>query len=417
MLLLSIWVISMKNYANTSLDYILQQLVSLVFRYEHKTSPEHFTRTSPLGFINTALLILKMIKKSLKAEMMDFFYQFDKELEIPSRQAFSQAREKISYLAFKDFFDKTCELAVEGEGARLYGGYRLFAIDGSSFPLGDLKKLSAYFGESTSLAGKAMCRISGVVDVLNDCIVNAIVSPYSVGERALAVQQIEQLRSVPNALFLFDRGYWSPVLTAEILKNNQKLIMRLASNAGNTRVVDKDGNVYPLRRFIYTLPNGNTEVLLTNISEEEMADSEIAYLYTKRWGVETKYLELKDRLQVDKLSGDSVNTVLQDIYATLYMSNLVAFLCFESDEAIKARNAGNDNKYEQKTNRSTCISTLRKRFIDICLLNDSVMRETALRRLCSDISRDVVYIDKSKPRKRNKRQLKQSRMHKPKNVL
>jgi len=43
----------------------------------------------------------------------------DKEQKIPTRQAFSQAREKISYLAFKDFFDKSCELAADSKDARL----------------------------------------------------------------------------------------------------------------------------------------------------------------------------------------------------------------------------------------------------------------------------------------------------------
>lgn len=417
-MLLNTKVISLKNNTEGLFSYTEQQLKSIIFHYEHKTSPEHFTRESVLGFKNTALLILKMVKKSIKVEIMDFFYRLNNELKIPSRQAFSQARDKISYLAFKDFFDKSCELAIDSNDARLYKGwYRLFAIDGTSFAVGALSKLAEYFGESTTIENKAMCRLSAVVDVPNDCIVNAVVSPFSIGERALAIEQIEQLKSVSNALYLFDRGYWSPELVANIISNGQKFLMRLASNIGKTIVTDENGNEYNLRRFSFTLPSGETEVLLTNLTEEEESDDELAALYAKRWGVETKYLVLKDRLQINKLSGESVNTVLQDIYSTLYISNLVSFICFEADEVINERTDGKDNKYRQKSNRSTCISALRMRFIDLCLLDDPVIRSTALRRLYDDISNDVIYINKSKPRPRNKRHIKESRRHRPKSIL
>ena len=402
----------MGNNARRLLEYTKEQLLSLLFRYANRTSSKDFTRQSKLGFENTALIILKMVKKSIKAELMSFFYQVDKETEIPSRQAFSQAREKISYRAFKDFFEKSCEVAVTGD-AREYKGYRVFAVDGTSFGVGAQSKLSGYFGESTSIKGKAMCRISAVVDVINDSIVNAAVSPYSTGERALAQGEIEELKAVWNALFVFDRGYLSEELIRRIMSNGQKFLMRLASNAGRIAVRDGDG----LRRHSFELPGGGTETLLTNIPEEEMSDDELAALYTKRWGAETKYLELKDRIQIDNLSGESANIVLQDIYSALYISNLVSFICYESDETIKDRTMGKENKYEQKTNRTTCISALRNRFIDICLLDNPYKRNIALERLFRDVSRDVIYVNKSKPRPRNKRTIKNSRKHKPKNIL
>jgi len=405
----------MKNKANVLISYTQEQLISLLFKLTHKTAAQHFTRESPLGFKNTMLLVLNLIKKSIKVELMDYFYQLNKETETPSRQALSKSREKISYLAFKDFFDKSCELALDGEGARLYKGYRLFAVDGTSFVVGNLSKLAEYFGQSTTVPGKAMCRISGIVDVLNDCIVNAAVSPFSIGERALAIEQIDELKIISNALFLFDRGYWSPELVSKIIKNKQKFLMRLASNTGETTITDENGK--ELRQCSFTLSSGEKEVLLTNVSEKEMTNDELFALYAKRWGIETKYLELKDRLQIDKFSGESANIVLQDIYSTLYISNLVAFICFESDETIKERTAVKGNKYEQKTNRSTCISALRKRFVDICMLEDPIALNTALGRLFNDISKDVTYINKSQSRPRNKKQIKNARRSSFKAVL
>lgn len=399
------------------LKYTRKQLASILFELTHKTATQYFTRESPLNFKTTALLILNMMKKSVKVELMNFFYQVDKKAEIPSRQAFSQAREKISYLAFKDFFEKSCELALCDDNAKFHKGYRLFAIDGTSFVVGRLNKLAEYFGQSTTVPDKAMCRISAVVDVLDDSMVDAVVSPFSVGERALAIGQIEGLKAVSNVIFLFDRGYWSPELVSSIVGNGQKFLMRLASNVGKTTITDGSGNEYKFRRYSFTLPGGNEETLLTNIPEDEMSNDELSALYAKRWGAETKYLELKARLQIDKFSGESVNVVLQDIYSTMYISNLVTFICSEADEAIMERTIEKGNKYEQKSNKSVCIAALRKRFIDICLLDNASSQDSALKRLCDDISKCVSYVNKSKPKPRDSRKIKNAHKSKAKSFL
>ena len=246
-----------------------------------------------------------------------------------------------------------------------------------------------------------MCRISGVVDVLNDCIVNAKVAPFETGERALAKQQIDELKEVTNALYLFDRGYWSPEIVGKIHDNGQKFLMRVASNVGNPDLG------IPLRRVSLILPNGETEVLLTNLFE--VPDEELAWLYARRWGAETKYLELKDRLEIDNLSGKSANTVLQDIYATLYMSNLIAFMCFKADDIIQQRTAGKENQYPQKANRSYGIAALREQFVSILSIENPLLRSNKLDRFIEDLSRHVVYIGKSKARPRDKRKIKASR--------
>ena len=408
----------MDGKAKSLLSYMQEQIASLHFLLTYRRAPQYFTReTESLNFRNTALMILKLVKKSAKAELMDFFYNAVKKLAVPSRQAFAQAREKINYPAFKDFFDKSCELAVNDADAKLYKGFRIFAVDGTSFLVGPLAKLAEYFGESTTVAGEAMCRLSAVVDILGDYIVNACVSPFSVGERALAIKQIAELSFVSNTLYLFDRGYWSPALTANIIANGQKFIMRLASNVDKTSITDENGNKIALRRYSLTLPGGKQKVLLTNLSEAEMSDDELVALYAKRWGAETKYLELKARLEIDRFSGSSVNIVLQDIYSTLYISNLVAFICCNSDGIIKERTADKNNKHQQKTNRTLCVATLRQRFIELCLANDPMALDFLLKRFYEDISKAVCYVGKSKPRPRNTRMLKKSRRHSSKSLL
>jgi len=400
----------MKVRIEKLVGYTREQLSLKRFKEKYRVSPGDFTRKSILNFKTTALMTLNMIKKSIRVEVMDYFRQDTESIaKIPARQSFTEAREKISFLAFKDFFDKSCELAAyEGE-FKTYKGYRLFAIDGTSFIVGEVEKLKEYFGESTSVKGKAMCRIGAVVDILEESIVNAAVEPFSIGERAIAIGQVRELRDITKALYLFDRGYWSPELVSEIIGNGQKFLMRLASNHKNANLRDEKGNIIDLRRYSFILPSGEEEVLLTNIHEDEMTDDELAALYAKRWGIETKYLELKTRLDIDVLSGNTTNIVLQDIYSTLYISNLTAFICCEADDKIEERTSDKNNKYAQKANRSMCIAALRKRFIRICLIDDPDKQSDALQLLIDDISTEVSYINKSKPRPRNMKSFKNKR--------
>ncbi|WP_139339560.1 transposase [Bacillus dakarensis] len=45
-------------------------------------------------------------------------------------------------------------------------------------------------------------------------------------------------------------------------------------------------------------------------------------LYFKRWGIETKYDELKSKLQIQKFTGDTPVSVEQDFYASMFLSNI-----------------------------------------------------------------------------------------------
>jgi len=406
----------MKNIACLLFDRVLAQVKSLEFIRKHKTAPQYFTRRSPLGFFKTALIVINMVKKASKVEIMSFFNQYNKEfheeLLSPSRQALSQAREKISYSAFKDFFEQSCEMAVNAEDARLYKGYRLWAFDGTSFIVGPMGKLHEFFGKSTTTEGNAMCRINAVVDVLCDCIVDAVVAPFATGERALALEQLRKLSAVSNALLLFDRGYWSPELVNMIIRHGQKFLMRIAST--NVKAVARG---FDLRLFSFTLPSGEKEFLLTNLSPDEVSDDELSGLYTKRWGIETKYLELKSRLELDRFSGESQNIVLQDIYSALFISNLLAFICYDTDEMINEQIADRDLRYDQKTNRAEALALLRMRFIELCLMDSAYRREHAWKRLYQDLCRCKTSVKKSKPCPRNKHLLKNNRKSYSKSFL
>ena len=70
------------------------------------------------------------------------------------------------------------------------------------------------------------------------------------------------------------------------------------------------------------LENGSLEVLATNLSQTEFHTKEIKELCHMRWGIETAYETLKSRLQLENFTGTKPILLLQDIYSTIYLSNL-----------------------------------------------------------------------------------------------
>ena len=78
------------------------------------------------------------------------------------------------------------------------------------------------------------------------------------------------------------------------------------------------------------LDNGEIEVLATNVSSAVIPAKAFKKLYHLRWGIETFFLILKDRLNLENFTGTSLIAVLQDVWATLFLSNLESLLTVRS---------------------------------------------------------------------------------------
>jgi IS4 transposase len=56
------------------------------------------------------------------------------------------------------------------------------------------------------------------------------------------------------------------------------------------------------------------ERLVTTIGAGELAAGELAEVYHMRWGVETCFEFMKDRLQMENFTGTSPRLIEQDVY-------------------------------------------------------------------------------------------------------
>jgi hypothetical protein len=136
-----------------------------------------------------------------------------------------------------------------------------------------------------------------------------------------------------------------------------------------------------------TLPNGGAETLITNLGRKAFKISEFQELYHLRWGVETKYNTLKNKLDIENFSGKTVGTMLQDFYATLFLSNIAASIKAESDELIREENSQKALKHEYITNENILIGKLKDKLIMILLNDNPYERGVLLDKLVLQISR------------------------------
>jgi hypothetical protein len=282
-----------------------------------------------------------------------------------------------------------------------YKGRIVSAIDGTQVKLPYTKKLKEYFGTSGQ-GGKAVTgRCSIKYDVLGDVIMDACFDPFSVGERAQAIEMLSRSTVWKSAkeLIIFDRGYFSREMVRILLeRQNTEFIMRiptqriLAADAlGLGSYIIKleldDGTEVDIRVIKFVLASGDIETLITSCFTKSWSVDDFKKLYFLRWPVETKYDIVKNKIALENFSGSTVNTIYQDVYVSLYMANIVATAKAEADRKISQERFGKNNKYQYQANVNDIIGSFKDRFIFACI-ND---KESGSDKLTTDILNEIAH--------------------------
>ncbi len=109
----------------------------------------------------------------------------------------------------------------------------------------------------------------------------------------------------------------------------------------NTEVIN-------IRIISVKLDSGEYEYLATNIFDKSLTPEDFKELYFKRWPIELKYLELKERLQIEDFNGATPVAIIQEFYINLLYSNLSALVKSDADKTIESKsNSGNKHRYSQ----------------------------------------------------------------------
>ena len=321
-----------------------------------------------------------------------------------SKSALSQSRKNLDHR----FFIEWGSVLLKGfytdneAGVRRWKGFRLMGTDGSTACVKGLPEVSKFFGvQKNQSSSVPMARMHVHFDLLNHMAWKSVMSPLAESESHHAVQALDELED--DMLTIYDRGYAGfAFMYLNIIKKKHFVIRYPAgfcneikafeeSASGSSILTFKAGRnaVKRLQSFGCSaaadtevqaravkvrLDTGETEILVTSLLDADMYPDEIFKdLYFQRWGVETHFSVLKNLMQLEIFSGQTVESVLQDFHAAVFTANLQSLIIEDCRDDLEKINERRELNYA--VNRNVSLGFLKDEVVRIFLAEkpDAVM--------------------------------------------
>lgn len=392
--------IDVPTHLLTLVEALRAKLHDPIFLARHRVRPEDFTRKCQLTFPVIMLFILQKTVKSIQRHLHEFLDGLAEEeiFEPPTSGAVTHCRAKLKDSAFIEL-NRDCVLPIvygSEHPIERWHGHRLMGVDSSLLRLPDREELGETFGwkEASNQNGATgtrypEARLSVVYDLLNQIGLDARLEPSTVGEVALAIEQLKHLQ--PGDVEINDRGFSGYIYFASIVQRGAHFIGRCSTGsflaaqemfrlnrANQSKVVwlvaPPDQKAQCLRmglplkikvRFVsLRLPTGELEVLATSLLDEDLyPTTEFLIVYHWRWGHETYYLMLKGRMELENFSGRTVEAVQQDVQAAVLVANLETMLSAPAQAALTDKSI--DVTQPLQVNRSNSYHALKLKLLDL----------------------------------------------------
>jgi Transposase DDE domain len=390
-----------RAFSEHIIQTIRRVLGSTHFCDRHKRRPQDFTRERHFCFMRTAVFLLQKTVRSVQLHLHEFFDRLGEPLEPVTASAWSQARLKLRHGAFIELNQQAILEPVYAVGSAFdvqrWRGHRLIGIDSSLIHLPNTEAMGQEFGwvPCQNQAGQcgryAQGRLSVLTDLLNRMALQTLLVGWETGERALAVEHLSALE--PKDIALLDRGFASYELFARFIARQRYFVCRCAKSgfaevnrlfeqnqAGQSVIVEihpPNGTVGEIRaaglperikvRLVtLRLSTGELEVLATNLLDEAAYETAaLGELYHYRWRIETYYGLLKGRLDLENFTGRSPEAVRQDVYATIFLSNLESVLTRPTQRQMTY--ASPPPQHACQVNRAVSFHALKSHIIELLL--------------------------------------------------
>lgn len=363
-----------------------------------------------------------------------------------SKPGYLKQRMKLNPDAFLDLYHFHNKNFYSEPGYSTRNGFLLLAADGSDINIPTTAETLERFGSGSRKNTKPQAQIGlgCIYDVLNRMILESDCCRVKFDEMRIAEKQMDRLPdtigNIPY-IMIMDRGYPSTPAFIHMMEKNIYFLVRLKNSdykkeqqnlekddsnveivLDKTRIRHYEGTPdgermkelgkIPLRLVRIHLENGDDEVLATNLPCEAFPTEEIGELYHLRWGIETAYETLKSRLQLENFTGTKEQLLLQDIYSTIYVSNLAEDIIHDVEAELDKKEQ--HTKHKMAVNQTVSIGILKNDLIYIILEKNKEEKERLFQQLYEDISQNLVPMRPDRHYHRTKGQLagKYSNAHK-----
>jgi len=369
---------------------------SVQFKNTHRQSSKHFIRQRILTFPIMVLLLLQKGSRSLQLVLNEFIHIKLPEITL-TNGAFTKARKKFKYTAFIELNQAAIVDVMYSEGDyETYKGHRVLAVDGSKILLPNTQDVIDEFGTIKYSNGSqhkhkaegehAYSLASVLYDVLNNVAIDATLAHAKAYEVDLAVAHLKKTQA--NDLLIFDRNYPSFRMIATLIQENRECLIRCSKSSfiaarKMLKGEGEDSQIIQLKvhhsklkeirqlglpetltvRFVRVLlETGEYEVLVTTLVDEKKYPTiDFKDIYWLRWGIETFYGTLKNRLGLENFSGLTAEAVKQDFHASVFLTGMETLLTADAEETLAQKKVKNP----QQVNKAVSFHTIKHQAIEI----------------------------------------------------
>ena len=136
----------------------------------------------------------------------------------------------------------------------------------------------------------------------------------------------------------------------------------------------------PVRVIKFTFLSGKAETLITDIDDNSLDTQDFKELYFNAVA-ETKYDEIKNKLETENFSGRTVDAIKQNFFISMYLSNVMVVARWEAQVDVDVAREDKDNKYSYHVNANHAIGTFKDRFIMAVLDPNRQRRNKKIKRI------------------------------------
>jgi len=409
-------------------------------------NPASFIRNRKMPLTDLMFTMINRRGITLSLELRNYMKTAHPGMEI-SKPGYLKQRMKLNPLAFYELYRHHNRNFYADPGFSHFHGYLVLAADGSGINIPTTRETLDTFGTSSRKGTKPQASIGlgCLYDVMNRMILESDCCKCKFDEMRLAEEQIDRVSETIGAsqpfLAVMDRGYPSTAAFIRMMEKGVLFLVRLKSSdykkeqaslsfpdtwvdirLDKSRInhykgtdigqrMEELGHI-TLRMVKVPLPEGKEEVLITNLPSETFDSRQIAELYHMRWGIETAYETLKDRLQIENFTGTRPVLLLQDICSTIYVSSLAEDIIRDAEAELDEKEK--HRKHKMMVNRTLSIGILKNDLIYILLETDAQKQDRLFQQIYEDISKNLVPIRPDRHYHRTKGKLagKYSNTHK-----
>lgn len=414
---------------------------------KYKNNVIAFTRNRKMNFTDFIWYLTYQKGRTTSMELDEYLKNKNGTYEISiSKQGFSKQRKNLKPEIFIDLYKDYLEDFYTNypKEIKKYKDYYILAIDGSMFEVPNTEDLRKEYKTQRNSSGHretARARVSGIYDVENEFILDAVITDIRKSEQSLAkshILKVGKLINLKQCLIIFDRGYPSIDLIATLEKLNVKYIFRLQSKmyeeekrkmntndewinikitSDRLRKIEEETLKEELKVKKYikarmlkiVLETGENEFLLTNIPNQIISEKEIKTTYFKRWQIEIGYDILKNKLHIENFTGRTKITIEQDFYAQIYTFNVLQDIKHTANIEIQQKNSNKNLKYEYKPNINILAGWLKNILIAVIFAKSDEERKLLYNIIIEKAEKNLVAI---RPNRKYKRKFDTSKRNK-----